>query len=369
MQRINHEGEVNRARYMPQNPCLIATKSVSGDVLLFDYTKHPLNPSADGRCTPDLRLTGHAAEGYALAWNPTTRGHLLSGAHDSRICLWDVCSGVTGAETKTLQPLQTFAAGHAASVEDVAWHASTPEIFASAGADGIVCLWDARTSAKPQSIVQVAATRTTPSSRSAEVNCVAFSPASPHYFISGSADCSVALWDMRMLHERTYTFQAHTDEVLQVAWSPHHETVFASAAADRRIAVWDASRVGAAQDPEDAEDGPPELLFVHGGHTARISDFAWSVTEPWVVCSAAEDNIVQVWQMSSDIYANDDDDDDEEAEDEEAADEGDAEDENDGESVSGEEGTVDEKAATADIQEAVCDEALNPKRIKDDDVE
>ena len=26
-QRINHEGEVNRARYMPQNPYLIATKS------------------------------------------------------------------------------------------------------------------------------------------------------------------------------------------------------------------------------------------------------------------------------------------------------------------------------------------------------
>ena len=25
-QRINHEGEVNRARYMPQNPDLIATK-------------------------------------------------------------------------------------------------------------------------------------------------------------------------------------------------------------------------------------------------------------------------------------------------------------------------------------------------------
>ena len=36
-QKINHEGEVNRARYMPQNPYLIATKSVASDVYVFDW--------------------------------------------------------------------------------------------------------------------------------------------------------------------------------------------------------------------------------------------------------------------------------------------------------------------------------------------
>ena len=33
---INHPGEVNLARYMPQDPDIIATKSISGDILLFD---------------------------------------------------------------------------------------------------------------------------------------------------------------------------------------------------------------------------------------------------------------------------------------------------------------------------------------------
>lgn len=28
IQKINHEGEVNRARYMPQNPFIIATKTI-----------------------------------------------------------------------------------------------------------------------------------------------------------------------------------------------------------------------------------------------------------------------------------------------------------------------------------------------------
>jgi hypothetical protein len=48
------------------------------------------------------------------------------------------------------------------------------------------------------------------------------------------------------------------------------------------------------QTPEDAEDGPPELLFIHGGHTSKISDFSWNTNDDWVVASVAEDNILQV---------------------------------------------------------------------------
>ena len=47
--KINHEGEVNRARYMPQNPVVVATKTPSSDVLVFDYTKHPRKPGS-GPC-------------------------------------------------------------------------------------------------------------------------------------------------------------------------------------------------------------------------------------------------------------------------------------------------------------------------------
>ena len=60
-------GEVNRARYMPQNPCIIATKTPSSDVLVFDYTKHPSKPDPNGECHPDLRLRGHQKEGYNIS--------------------------------------------------------------------------------------------------------------------------------------------------------------------------------------------------------------------------------------------------------------------------------------------------------------
>ena len=44
------------------------------------------------------------------------------------------------------------------------------------------------------------------------------------------------------------------------------------------------------------------IQFIHGGHTAKISDFSWNPSEPWVICSVSEDNIMQVWQMAENIY-------------------------------------------------------------------
>ena len=58
--------------------------------------------------------------------------------------------------------------------------------------------------------------------------------------------------------------------------------------------------------PADIEDGPPELLFMHGGHTSRPTDLSWSPTEKWHVATTSEDNVLQVWQPSRTIYAADD---------------------------------------------------------------
>jgi histone-binding protein RBBP4 len=60
------------------------------------------------------------------------------------------------------------------------------------------------------------------------------------------------------------------------------------------------------QSEEDAEDGPPELLFLHGGHTSKVSDFSWNANDEWTIASVSEDNILQVWNMAEEIYAVDD---------------------------------------------------------------
>lgn len=99
--------------------------------------------------------------------------------------------------------------------------------------------------------------------------------------------------------------EGHNESVTSLEWHPTEEAILGSASYDRRIIFWDLSRVGEEQSPEDAEDGAPEILFMHGGHTNRISDFSWNKNDPWVVCSAAEDNLIQVWRVADAIVGKD----------------------------------------------------------------
>ena len=45
--KVKHEGEVHRARYCPHNPFLVATRSPSEEVFVFDLSKHPSFPAPD----------------------------------------------------------------------------------------------------------------------------------------------------------------------------------------------------------------------------------------------------------------------------------------------------------------------------------
>ena len=186
--------------------------------------------------------------------------------------------------------------GHTNVIEDVAFHGLNSNIFGSVSDDRSLMLWDSRDSdaTKPKHAVLDAHT--------AEINCLCFSPHSDFLLATGSADKTVKLWDARNLKEKVHTFQGHKDEVFQVSWNPKEESVLASCGADRRVNVWDMTKIGEEQSAEDAEDGPAELLFIHGGHTNKISDLTWHGSESFVVASVAEDNILQIWQMAENIY-------------------------------------------------------------------
>ncbi|XP_062344034.1 LOW QUALITY PROTEIN: histone-binding protein RBBP7 [Cinclus cinclus] len=283
--KINHEGEVNHARYMPQNPCIIVTKTPSADVRVFDYTKHPSKTDPSGECDPDLRLKGHQKEGYGLSWNSNLSGHLLSASDDHMVCLWDVSAGPK--EGKIVDAKAIFT-GHSAVVEDVAWHLLHESLFGSMADVQKLIVWDTGSNpmSKPSHSVDA---------YTAEVNCLSFSPYSEFILAAGSADKMVALWDLRNIKLKLHSFESHKDEIFQVHWS-HNETILAS------YNLLSYSKIGEEQSAEDAEDRPPELLFIHRGYTAKISDFSWNPNEPWVICSVSEDNIMQIWQVAENIY-------------------------------------------------------------------
>jgi WD40 repeat protein len=301
--KIQHQGEVNRARYMPQNHFMVATRGPSPEVFVFDRSKLPSKPEPGSVFSPQIVCCGHTKEGYGLAWSKLKEGYLLSGSEDSTMCLWDVqAANISSGHGNQVQPLSVFK-GHTATVEDIDWHAKDSNLIASVSDDRSVRLWDIRNGATKghDHIIENA--------HSGDINGISFNPVMEMTFATASADKTVAIWDMRNLKQRVHTLEGHTDEVYMVDWAPFNESILASCSADRRVAIWDLSRVGQEQSEEDAEDGPPELLFLHGGHTAKVSDFSWNEQHPWVVASVSEDNVLQVWQCAEEIYAGDDDDD------------------------------------------------------------
>lgn len=64
-------------------------------------------------------------------------------------------------------------------------------------------------------------------------------------------------------------------------------------------------RIGDEQTDGYKREGPPELIFSHGGHKDTVSDFAWNEHKPWVIASVGEDSAIQVWQMAETIYRDD----------------------------------------------------------------
>ncbi|KAJ1384130.1 WD40-repeat-containing domain protein, partial [Ochromonadaceae sp. CCMP2298] len=96
-----------------------------------------------------------------------------------------------------------------------------------------------------------------------------------------------------------HVFEGHVEGIYNLDWAPFDEKILASCSQDRRVIIWDLSRIGEEQDPDDAEDGPPELLFSHGGHSAKVSDFQWHPSEEWgwTAASVSADNILQIWQL------------------------------------------------------------------------
>ena len=49
-----------------------------------------------------------------------------------------------------------------------------------------------------------------------QVNCLSFNPYSEFILATGSADKTVALWDLRNLKLKLHSFESHKDEIFQV---------------------------------------------------------------------------------------------------------------------------------------------------------
>ncbi|PMD52887.1 WD40 repeat-like protein [Hyaloscypha bicolor E] len=292
-QKIDHPGEVNKARYQPQNPNIIATMCIDGKVLVFDRTKHSSLPK--GTVNPQAELLGHKKEGFGLSWNPHEAGKLATGSEDKTVRLWDLKTIQSSNNHVKASRVYTH---HSSIVNDVQYHPLHKSLIGTVSDDLTLQIIDVRQPETDRSSV-------TGQGHSDAINALAFNQASEFVLATASADKTIGIWDLRNLDDKLHSLEGHGDAVTSLAWHPHEEAILGSGSYDRRVIFWDLSRVGEEQLPDDQEDGPPELLFMHGGHTNHLADFSWNQNEPWVVCSAAEDNLIQIWKVAEAIVGKD----------------------------------------------------------------
>eukprot|EP00923_Selenidium_pygospionis_P016488 GHVN01028852.1.p1 GENE.GHVN01028852.1~~GHVN01028852.1.p1 ORF type:complete len:237 (+),score=23.16 GHVN01028852.1:1065-1775(+) len=160
-------------------------------------------------------------------------------------------------------------------------------VVGTVGDDGILALWDLRQDTPVAKVV----------ASDHPLNSLSFSSRSSHLIAVGGNEKDVALYDCRKLNSCLHKMSGHEKTINRVSFNPHNSNIIASCSDDRRVKLWDVSRIGMEQAAADAEDGPPELLFGHGGHTEGVSDISWNPESKlsWVVASVGEDNRLQVW--------------------------------------------------------------------------
>ncbi|KAH0541768.1 Histone acetyltransferase type B subunit 2 [Glutinoglossum americanum] len=284
VQKIDHPGEINKARHMPKNPDMIATMCVDGKVMIWDRAKHSSHPT--GTVNAQIELLGHSQEGFGLDWNPHQEGLLVTGSQD--------------ATNITLHPTRTYT-HHTAYVNDVQHHPLHNSLIGTVSDDLTLQILDVRLPSTSTSVIQG-------KGHEDAVNALSFNPVSQYLLATASADKTIGIWDLRDLRFKLHSLEGHIGPVTSLSWHPFEEAVLGSASDDRRVCFWDLSKVGEEQTPDDQEDGPPELLFMHGGHINSISEFSWNKNDPWLICSAAEDNLLQVWKVANAIVGKDTDD-------------------------------------------------------------
>jgi ribosome assembly protein RRB1 len=78
-----------------------------------------------------------------------------------------------------------------------------------------------------------------------DVNVCDWNKVATHLIVTGSDDCMVKVWDLRMISEgvdeEVLNFNWHTEPITSIRFQPNDESVIAVASEDNRLSLWDMS--------------------------------------------------------------------------------------------------------------------------------
>ncbi|KAL7669209.1 hypothetical protein ACOME3_009874 [Neoechinorhynchus agilis] len=314
---------ISLIRYMPQNPKIILARTQKKEIPIFELSSDDDNKN---ECveTPTAYLIGHTLDGYGACFHPSVTGQVAGCSRDRSVIVWDINSSIrrkwtedftmhTSNNTSYIEPTARFF-NHSIAVCDVKINPLCASVLGSVGADGRLAIQDVRD--RDYAHVTVA--------HAFCANALDFSPFNEYVVATGSNDCTVGVWDLRNLSNALVRLRGHADDVLQVKWSPHIPCILMSSSVDRTVNLWNLGSNSPDNSPYQQQfqqqqrrqknlGGQTEeqrailkfsrhLMFVHGGHTARVNDTDFNPNMEFLVASTCAANILQIWRISDHLF-------------------------------------------------------------------
>ncbi|CCE65525.1 hypothetical protein TPHA_0L01720 [Tetrapisispora phaffii CBS 4417] len=281
-------GDCNRARYLPQNQDIIAGASSDGTVYIFNRTKYGSTlrqtssfQSYQARfAEPEntvQSVDSNPNEALSIDWNVQREGLLAASYSDGEIKTWDLKKFSNANTTITTPTVSIMMDTNGAN--DVTWMPLHDSLLAACGESNKLIIYDIRGSRE----------HTTISSGIHEdgINACRFNYANNLIVASADTVGNVHIWDIRKSNEIVKTIP-HGSSISTIEWNPNMDTILATAGQDDGLVkLWDVT--------------DSELIFTHGGHMLGVNDISWNRHDPWLMCSVARDNSVQIWRPAHNL--------------------------------------------------------------------
>lgn len=296
LQKINHKGDVNRLKYMPQNPDVIASANNLGDLVIYDRTKHSnvFNSINTDINEPQLRLVNSknsVSDIFALDWNKQKEGVIVSGNMSGDINVHDIKRDFISKESTKISTCSNYSNKNI-GINDIEWEPNHDSLFYCVDDEGFIKLYDTRLDTNESNVISH-------NESPYGINSLSINPKNSKCIATANVEGKTSIWDIRNFgtykNEPLYNIQSHQDSITQLKWHPNFHNVLGSSSTDRLVKIFNISNIN------DENSG---LFFTHSGHMLGVYDFDWSLHDECMIASVSDDNSFHVWKPCQNIVQN-----------------------------------------------------------------
>eukprot|EP01132_Coremiostelium_polycephalum_P000771 gene771-956_t len=282
--RDKHRDEVWFIKFS-NNGKRLASSSKDNTIIIWDmttlYDPVPTEPKML------MTLTGHSKEVSYLAWSPDDT-MLLSASNDYNVKLWNM-DGVC---------LKTFSK-HTDAVTTCAWHPDGKR-FVTGGNDRNIYLWmnDLGVHIDGKQLVVICQEKKiriydidnekVPEISIVESEAITSMEMSNDckYVLVNTSNQEIHLWDLeKKIIVQKYRGQKQGRFVIRSCFGGVDQAFVLSGSEDSMVYIW------------HRQNGT--LLETLSGHTGTVNSVSWSPCDPYLFCSASDDQTIKVWTRST----------------------------------------------------------------------